>query len=158
MVGVKIVKLPEAVAVALPSVNETDPVVAASGTVTTSCVDVDEITAAITPLNLTLLFSNELASKSAPVIVTDEPATPEVGAKPVIEGLSIVKSVEEYDVVPFTDNEIFPVEAPAGTFTVNEAVVALVTVAAMPLNFTTLFAGVGSKFEPAIVTVVPIGP
>jgi hypothetical protein len=41
---------------------------------------------------------------------------------------------------------------------VSEEVVAAVTVAVVPLNLTTLFAGVVLKFVPEIVTVAPTAP
>lgn len=48
--------------------------------------------------------------------------------------------------------------APGGVATTSCVADAELTVAAAPLNVTTLFAGDGSKFEPVIVTTVPIGP
>src|SRR5436190_17046769 len=51
-----------------------------------------------------------------------------------------------------------PVLAPAGTVVLIVVVVLPVTVAAMPLNVTTLLAGVASKFVPVMVTGVPLTP
>jgi hypothetical protein len=50
------------------------------------------------------------------------------------------------------------VVAPTGTVTTKLVAVALVTVADVPLNFTVLFEGVGSKLVPVIVTDVPTTP
>ena len=54
---------------------------------------------------------------------------------------------------------IVPVAAPVGTeVTMLVAVGVPVIVAVVPLNFTTLFDGVVSKFVPVIVTVAPTPP
>ena len=54
--------------------------------------------------------------------------------------------------------EIVPVVAPTGTVVVILVEVLAVTTAAVPLNFTMLFAGVASKLVPAMVTELPIAP
>jgi hypothetical protein len=51
-----------------------------------------------------------------------------------------------------------PVVAPNGTVAVIVVAVLAVTVAIVPLNFTVLLAGVGSKFVPVIVTTVLTEP
>ena len=51
-----------------------------------------------------------------------------------------------------------PVVALAGTEVVMEVAVPAVTMAAMPLNFTILFAGTGSKPVPVSATEVPMLP
>jgi len=51
-----------------------------------------------------------------------------------------------------------PVLPDGGADTVSVVLVALLTVAFTPLNFTVLFAGVASKFAPVIVTVAPATP
>ena len=48
--------------------------------------------------------------------------------------------------------------APVGIVTVNDVVVAAVTLALTPPKNTMLFAGTGLKFVPEILTDVPIGP
>ena len=48
--------------------------------------------------------------------------------------------------------------APVGTVTVSTVAEAVVTVAWVAPKKTMLFAGVGSKLVPVMVTVVPIGP
>jgi hypothetical protein len=59
---------------------------------------------------------------------------------------------------PFTITPIGPVVAPAGTTAVSVVVDALVTVAIIPLNVTTLFTGDMLKFVPVRVTIVPVVP
>ena len=54
--------------------------------------------------------------------------------------------------------QIGPVVAPDGTVVVRLLVVAAVTVAEVPLNFTVLELGVALKFWPWIVTVWPTLP
>jgi len=53
---------------------------------------------------------------------------------------------------------ICPVVAPAGAVAVIWVGVELVTVAATPLNNTTLYAGLDEKFVPAITTGIPADP
>ena len=53
---------------------------------------------------------------------------------------------------------ILPVVPPTGAVTVRLVTVAEVTVVAVPLNLTTLFAGVAEKFVPVKVTTVPAKP
>src|SRR5664279_2101928 len=53
---------------------------------------------------------------------------------------------------------ILPVVPAAGAVTVSEVAVALLTVAATPLNFTVLSVGVVLKLVPVIVTTVFTGP
>ena len=61
-------------------------------------------------------------------------------------------------ILPPTVTEIFPVVAPVGTVVVMEVAVLAVTTVVVPLNATVLLTGVGSKFVPVMVTVVPTGP
>ena len=58
----------------------------------------------------------------------------------------------------FTVTVMVPVVAPVGTVVVMLVAVDAVTVAATPLKFTVLLAGVVLKFVPVMVTVVPTGP
>jgi hypothetical protein len=101
------------------------------------------ITVAVVPLNLTILFEGT-GSKSLPDIVTDVPTLPLVGEK-LASGVNTVKSDADKDVFPLIVTEIFPDDAPAGTITVKEVEEAVTTVAAVALNLTVLFDGVGSK-------------
>ena len=133
------------------------PVVADSGTVTTNSVAVALDTAAATPLNFTT-FSEPVVLKFVPVIVTVAPGKPESGEKLVMVVCNTVKSVAEVAVFPFTVTVIFPVVADSGTVTSNSVAVALDTVAATPLNFTTFSASVALKFVPVMVTAAPGKP
>ena len=69
-----------------------------------------------------------------------------------------MKLVLEFAVDAPTVTEISPVVAPAGTVVVRKFVVAAVTVAMVPLNFTVLALGVALKFCPWIATVCPMPP
>lgn len=69
-----------------------------------------------------------------------------------------VKSFEEAVVLSPTDTVIFPVVAPAGTVTPIWVVVADVTVAVWPLNFTVMAVRLLPKFSPVMVTAVPTDP
>jgi hypothetical protein len=70
----------------------------------------------------------------------------------------MAKSVAEVAVSPFTVTVILPEVAPDGTVVVNWIAEEVLTLAVVPLNFTTLSEVVGLKLVPAIVTVVVIGP
>jgi hypothetical protein len=94
------------------------------------------------------------------LIVTLAPTEPLAGLK-----LAIVGAVDVTEklgplvavCVP-TFTVTAPVLAPAGTVTVNCVVVAAETAAVVPLNLTTLLAGVLLKLVPTMLTVVPAGP
>lgn len=73
-------------------------------------------------------------------------------------GVVTTKSLVLAAVLPPTVTEIFPVVAPTGTVVVMLVVVLALTLAAVPLNLTVLFAGVVLKSVPVIVTVFPTGP
>src|SRR5947209_18375669 len=60
------------------------PVVAAGGTVTTSCVAVADTTVAATPLNCTV-FCDAVVLNPVPLMVTDVPTGPLCGVKEMIE-------------------------------------------------------------------------
>jgi hypothetical protein len=71
-----------------PTVTTTFPVVAPVGTVTTMLVAPQLVGVATVPLNVTVLVPC-VAPKFAPAIVTDAPASPEVGFKLVILGVAV---------------------------------------------------------------------
>jgi len=73
-------------------------------------------------------------------------------------GLQMVKFVELVTELQPTVTSIVPVVAPVGTVVVILVAVLAVTIAVVPLNFTMLLAGVGSKLVPVMVTEVPVGP
>jgi hypothetical protein len=158
-VGGETVNVLPLVAVSAPTVTEIVPVVAPLGTATTNFVAVaEEGVAAVTPLNLTVLFA-AVVLKFVPLIVTDVPIGPLVGVKLVMVGGDTVKLVPLVPVSVPTVTVIFPVVAPLGTVTTSFVVVAELGVAvAIPLNLTVLLAAVALKFVPLIVTDVPTGP
>ena len=132
------------------------PVVAPDGTVVTISVLVAPVTAAVTPLNLATSLAIAV-SKPVPVMVTVVPTEPLVGEKLVIEGVT-VKSDDDVAVRLFTVTLIRPVVAPDGTVATISVLLALVTVAEVPLNATELLAAVVLKFSPVMVTDVPAVP
>ena len=100
-----------------------------------------------------------VAPKFAPVIVTDVPAGPPVGDKPLIAGAGTVTvKLDPLLACPPTVTTTLPVVAPEGAGTAMEVALQLVGVAVVPLNFTVLVPCVVPKFAPAMVTGVPIGP
>ena len=134
------------------------PEVAPTGTVVVSDVIVAAVTVAVVPLNVTTLFAG-VVLKFVPEIVTVAPTAPLPGVNEVNVGVGSTVKVEALvKVSPLTITCIFPDVAPAGTVAVNEEAVAAVTIAFVPLNLTTLFAGVVLKFVPEIVTVAPTAP
>jgi len=126
------------------------PVVAPAGTVAVILIVVSTLKSAVVPLNLIEVVPVKLA----PLIVTLEPITPEVGLKLEILGAT-TKSVGLVAVPPGVVTVIFPVVALAGT--VVEIWIAELTVneAAVPLNLTEV---APVKFVPLIVTGTPTAP
>jgi hypothetical protein len=133
------------------------PVLAEAGTVVVNEVEVAAVTAAVVPLKVTAL-EPAVAEKFVPVMTTVAPAIPDVGEMEVIVGALITVNTEPMAAPPLVVTVTAPVLPPTGTVVVSDVAVAAVTVAAVPLNFTVLPAVDGEKFEPVIVTVVPIGP
>ncbi|MGA7827829.1 MAG: hypothetical protein WCA04_09220, partial [Geobacteraceae bacterium] len=82
------VKLAGDVAVLLPTITVTDPVVAPAGTVVTIWVAVELVTTAAVPLNITMLLAG-VVLKLVPVMVTVVPGGPEDGAREVIVGAGV---------------------------------------------------------------------
>jgi len=70
------------------------PVVAPDGTVATSCVVVAEVTVAVVPWNLTVLFAMVLL-KPVPEIVTDAPTAPLLGENPLMVGAAHAGAVHK---------------------------------------------------------------
>jgi len=80
-----------------------------------------------------------VALKWVPVMVTEIPTGPIVGSKLVIVGGTVtVKELLLVAVEPPTVTVILPVLAPLGTVTTSWVVVAVETVATVPLNLTVL--------------------
>jgi hypothetical protein len=150
------VKLLPLVPVKPLAVTVIGPVDALAGTVAVNEVALAAVTVPATPLNLTL-FAASVAPKFVPVRVTEVPAGPLEGVKPVIAGVTL-KLLLLVPVNPLAFTAIAPVVTPAGAVTVSEVELAAVTVAATPLKVTVFAAGVLPKFTPVIVTVVPGDP
>ena len=153
--GVVTVKLTPLLA-CVPTVTTTLPVVAPLGTVTAMLVLLHEVTVAVVPLNLTVLAPC-VVPKFVPVIVTAEPAKPEVGLRLVIAGAGTVK-LTPLLAKPPTVTTTVPVAAPAGTVTLMLVALQLVVVATVPPKVTVLVPCVVPKFVPVMVTAVPGAP
>ena len=156
--GGTLTKKPE-VAVWLPTVTVSEPVVAPIGTVVVMLVAVLAVTVAAVPLKLTVLLAG-VAEKFVPVMVTVAPTRPLAGVTLVMVGAVTVKLVELVTEKPAIVTVMGPAPtiAAAGTEVVMLVAVLTVTVASMPLNFTVLFAGVSEKLVPVMVTVVVAPP
>ena len=136
------------------------PVLAPVGTVTDRLVGPAAVTIANVPLNFTTLFA-AVVEKLVPTRFTLVPLGPVAGEKLLrvrAKGELIVKSVVEVATRLSTSTVILPVLLPVGTLTVRLVAVAAVTVAVVPLNFTTLLAAVVEKLVPVRVMVVPTVP
>ncbi|HLO25550.1 MAG TPA: hypothetical protein VK187_05510, partial [Geobacteraceae bacterium] len=96
----------------------------------------------------------------AVIACRDDPpvGTTPVGAPGTPPPAVTVKLDGEVPVRPPTATVIVPVVAPVGTVVTIWVAVELVTTAVVPLNMTTLLAGVVLKLVPVMVTVVPTGP
>jgi hypothetical protein len=152
------VKLDTLLTVTPFKVNDIGPVDAPTGTVVVILVVVDAMTTEATPLNVSTL-SAAVVLKLLPVIVMVAPIAPLVGLNPDMDGVGkTVKLDELVTVTPLVLTEIVPLVAPAGTVVVILTGVEAVTIAKIPLNLTTLLAGVVLKFIPEMVTVAPIAP
>jgi len=139
-----------------PTVTTTFPVVAPAGTGVTIAVGLQLVGVAAVPLKVTVLVPC-VAPKLVPVIVTDVPIGPEVGDKLVMLGAVTVK-LTPLLARPPTVTTTLPVVAPKGTAATTLLLLQLVGVAAVPLKVTVLIPCVTPKFDPVIVTDVPIGP
>ena len=152
------VKFVALVSVTPLTVNVILPVVAPAGTVATMLVVVDDVTTAATPLNSTSLLPG-VVLKFVPVIVIEAPTAPLEGLNPVMVGVAKTVKFETLNIVtPLTVTEILPEVAPAGTVVVILLFVDEVTVAVVPLNFTTLSVAFALKLVPLITTTAPTAP
>jgi hypothetical protein len=139
-------------------VTTTFPVVAPSGTVVARLVEVPPVSAAVVPLNVTV-FDPSVDTKLVPVIVTGNPAGPEVADK-----LVIVARETTVNRTPLLGGSAgivtttFPVVAPDGTSTSISLGFQSVGVAAVPLKVTLLVPWLFPKSEPKIETDCPTEP
>ena len=147
-------KFEELVAVPPGVVTVILPVVAPEGTVAVTLPSFTKAKDAEVPLNRTPLT----AVKWFPLIVTEVPATPLEGEKPLIVGALLpvtVKLEELVAVPPGVVTVILPVVAPVGTVAVTLPSFTKAKDAEVPLNRTPL---TPVKWFPLIVTVAPITP
>jgi hypothetical protein len=122
-----------------PTVTTTAPVVAANGTVAVMVVSLQLVTAAKTPLNVTVLLPC-VAPKLLPKKVTDVPMIPEAGEMPLrtsgtVKLIPLLATVFEGGVPLIT--YALPVTAPAGTIATMLLSVQLKMGAKFPLKLTT---------------------
>jgi hypothetical protein len=140
------------------TMTTTLPVVAPLGTGTAMLVEVQPVGAAATPLNVTVLVP-WVPPKLVPVIVTGVPIAPEVGFTLVmLGGGNVTVKPTALLATPPTVTTTFPVVAPVGTATTMLEELQLVGEAAVPLNVTVLVPCEEPKFDPLMVTAVPITP
>jgi hypothetical protein len=100
-------------------------------------------------------------SKFVPLTVSAVPDTAVPGVKLVMVGAfrdATVNAVALVSEPAGAVTPIVPVVAPEGTVTTSFVAVAVVTVAAVPLNVTVFDDGVAEKPVPLMVTVVATGP
>src|SRR4029077_20725369 len=164
LVGARLVRLGGTVTVKLtpllarpPTVTTTLPVVAPAGTGATMLVADQLVGVTVVPLNLIVLVPC-VAPKLVPVIVTDVPTGPLVGARLVRLGGTVTVKLTPLLARPPSVTTTLPVVAPAGTGATMLVADQLVGVAVVPLNLTVLVPCVAPKFVPVIVTGVPTGP
>jgi len=94
-----------------------------------------------------------------PVITTEAPMSPDVGARFVmLGGGTVTVKVTPLLATPPTLTTTLPEVAPTGTGTAMLVALQLVGVAAVPLNVTVLGPCDAPKFAPVIVTELPTGP
>jgi hypothetical protein len=136
----------------------TFPDVAPSCTVVARLVEVPLVNVAAVPLNVTVLDAS-VEEKLVPVMVTGNPAGPEVADKAVIVArATTVKATPLLAGSPGIVTTTFPVVAPAGTSTSTSLGLQRVGVAAVPLNLTVLLPWLFPKLEPKIATDCPTEP
>ena len=139
------------------TVTDIGPDVAPEGTLTVMLVEVEAVTVAGVPLNVTVLLAG-VELKLVPVIVIVVPTAPLPGLKLVMVGDGIIKLVALAPIIPFTVTEMGPVDAPKGTDVSIEVVLDVVTTALVPLKRTVFSPGMELKLVPVIVTGVPNTP
>lgn len=113
------------------TVITTFPVVAPLGTGATIELSAQFVGVALAPLNLTVLLPSD-KPKLVPEIVTEAPTAPDVGERPLINGV-IVKEAPLLG-APFAVTTTLPLVAPLGTGTIIEVSAHAVGVAVVPLN------------------------
>jgi hypothetical protein len=137
------------------TVTTTFPAVAPVGTGTVIELAPQLVGVVAVPLNVTVLVP-WLDPKLVPLIFTEVPMAPVVGARLVMLGATV--KLNPLLAAPLTVTTTLPLVAPEGTVATIDVGLQPVAVAGMPLNVTVLVPCVASKFVPAIVTDVPTGP
>ena len=140
-----------------PTVTVKGPEIALEGTATMMLVLPQLRTEQLVPFSVTVLLPC-VAPKLTPAIVTQTPASPDVGVMLVILGAVVTVYGTALLVPPETVTVTFPVEAPDGTGTRIEESFHKFGVPVKPLKLTELEPWVVPKFAPKIVTGVVIGP
>jgi hypothetical protein len=141
-----------------PTVITTLPVEAAAGTEAITLVALQLLGVAVVPLNLTVLVPC-VAPKLTPVMVTEEPTSPDAGFRVEMLGAGTVTvKLTPLLATPPTTTTTLPVTDPFGTVVVMLVALQLAAVAAVPLNFTALLPCVVPKLAPVIVTEAPTSP
>jgi hypothetical protein len=112
---------------------------------------------ATTPLKVTELDPC-VVPKLFPAIVTELPAAPELGVKPVMPGATSTVKLTPLLFTPLAYTTTFPDVAAAGTVVAMLLALQLVTVATAPLNVTMPLPCEAPKLLPEIVTGVPTAP
>ena len=141
-----------------PLANTTTfPVVAPDGTVVAILVALQLVIVAAVPLKLTMPEPC-VERKLDPVIVTAAPTAPEVTDRLVMLGAGLTVKFNPLLFTPLANTTTFPDVAPLGTVVPILVSLQLVTVAAVPWNFTVPLPCVEPKFVPVIVTDAPIAP
>ena len=139
-----------------PTVTMTFPAVAPAGTDKTMLVAPQLLaTPAEIPLNVTVLVP-WAKPNPLPVIVTVEPAGPEVGLK--LEMFGMTEKGSPLLAPPPTVTRTLPLVAPLGTGTAMLVSLQTVGMPAVPLNVTVLVPCEAPKPPPKIVTGVPTTP
>ena len=150
------VKLTPALATPPAAVTTTLPVVAPVGTTAVTLVLLHgPIVVAAMPLKVTVPFP-WLAPKFVPVITTEVPTGPDVGARLMMLGAgTTVNPTPALATPPDEVTTTFPLVAPVGTTAVTPVLLhPLTDVAAMPLNFTV--PDVVPKLDPAMTIDDPM--
>jgi hypothetical protein len=139
------------------TVTTTGPVVAPLGTGVTMVVALQLVGVALVPWNVIVFVPCDVP-KFTPVIVTEVPAVPNVGDRPVMLGAAATLNATALLANPRTVTTTGPVVAPFGTSATMLVEPQLVGAVVIPLNVTMLVPLVAPKFVPVIVTEVPMEP
>lgn len=133
------------------------PVDAPAGTATVIAVSLQDDAVAAVPLNVTVLVAC-VTPRFVPVIVTVAPTCALDGIADDKVGAGTTVNVTALLARPATVTVTGPVVTPAGAVAEILVAVHAVATAAVPLNVIVLAPCVAPKFDPTIVTNVPVPP